>query len=261
MSGLARGFSRGRPSLVVYLMAGYPDRATSLAGARAAIAAGADVIELGVPYGDAVADGPTIAAAGHAARMQLGGFALRDALDLAAELASDPDAPPIALMTYVNPILRVGLAETARAAASAGVAGFIVPDLPPGGPVASEWVAVARAERVDTVFLVAPTSTSERMEEVAGASTGFVYCVSTTGITGARADLAPDLADLVGRARRHTDLPVAVGFGVSTPEQAAAVARVADGVVVGSAVVERQAEPGEVERFVRSLATAVHGAP
>lgn len=258
--GLARGFAHRRPSLVVYLMAGYPDRATSLAAVRAAAEAGADVIELGVPYGDPLADGPVIAAAGHAARAVPGGFGLAEALDLAAELTADPGMPPIALMTYVNPMLRMGFAEAARRSVAAGVAGFIVPDLPPDSPVASEWLVAARAAGVDTVFLLAPTSTDERIAQVASAATGFVYCVSTTGITGERAEVSSEAGQLVGRVREATDLPIAVGFGIATPEQAAEVAVIADGAIVGTAVVKRQEDPGEVGSFVAELAVAVRSA-
>lgn len=258
-AGLARGFAHGRPALVVYVMAGYPDRATSLACLRAAAAAGADVIELGVPYGDPMADGPVIAAAGHAARAVPGGFGLAEALSLAAEFTTGVgDLPPVAMMTYCNPVLRMGVAEAARRAREAGIAGAILPDLPP--EVAREWTDAARAEGLDTVFLVAPTSTPERLALVAAASTGFVYCVSTTGITGERADVPDDLGALVGRVREATALPIAVGFGISTPEQASAVAGIADGVVVGSAVVKRQGEPGELGAFVSRLAEAVRGA-
>lgn len=258
MSGLEQAFEQGRPALVVYVMAGFPDRATSLASLRAAAEAGADLIELGVPYGDPLADGPVIAAAGHAARALPGGFGLVEALDLAAEFLAEKAAPPVALMCYYNPILRLGLTETARRAREAGVGGFIVPDLPPDE--ADAWRDVASAEDIDTVFLVAPTSTPERIALVAGASTGFIYCVSTTGITGERAEVSDELGPLVERVKAETGLPVAVGFGISTPEQAGVVARLADGVVVGSGVVKRQGDPAAVGEFVAALAEAVHSA-
>jgi len=255
-AGLGRGFAAGRPALVVYLMAGYPDRATSLAALHAAAAAGADVIELGVPYGDPLADGPVIAEAAKVARE--GGFGLAEAIGLAAEFlaAGREGAPPVALMTYLNPLMRTGPARAAAAMREAGISGVIVPDMPP--EAAPPWLAASAG--LDTVFLVAPTSTDERLATVGRASSGFVYCVSTTGVTGERASLPPELETLVGRVKRHTTLPVAVGFGVGAPDQAAAVARIADGVVVGSAVVRRQGDPAAVEAFVASLATAVHGA-
>ncbi len=263
--GLAAGFPAGRAALVVYLMAGYPNRATSLASLRAAAHAGADVIELGVPYGDPLADGPVIAGAGHSARLQPGGFGLAEALDLCAEFTrTTPGAPPIAIMTYVNPILRLGFEPTARKAREAGAAGFIVPDLPPDNPMARRWIQAAHTAGLDTVFLVAPTSTPDRVSAAAGASTGFIYVVSSIGITGERAKIRDDLGDLVARVRaardQGADVPVAIGFGVSSPEQAAQVAGLADGVVVGSAVVRRQTAPQAVAEFVGELAEAVRGA-
>jgi tryptophan synthase alpha chain len=144
------------------------------------------------------------------------------------------------------------VAERAR---GVGVSGFIIPDMPPD--VAGPWLDAAGG--LDTVFLVAPTSTNERLELVGSASSGFVYCVSTTGITGERDELPDGLADLVSRVRAHTAVPVAVGFGVGTPEQAAAVASIADGVIVGSAIVKRQEDPVDVGEFVSKLADAVHG--
>lgn len=260
LSALTAAFRKGRPALVTYLMAGYPDRATSLAALRAAARGGADVIELGVPYGDPLADGPVIAEAAKVARQQEGGFGLLHALQVASAFVADPgvrQAPPVVVMTYLNPLMRAGLASAAQQMRDAGVAGVIVPDMPP--EASAPWRA--GAEEIDTVFLAAPTSTDERLEVVGAASQGFVYCVSATGTTGERETLALGLGDHVERVRAHTTLPVAVGFGVSTPEQASQVAAIADGVIVGSAIVKRQHDPAAVERFVRSLAEAVHGQP
>jgi tryptophan synthase alpha chain len=239
-------------------MAGYPNRDGSLDALRAAARAGADVIELGVPYGDPLADGPVIAEAAKVARTQEGGFGLIHALQVAEAFTADPggaDAPPVVVMTYLNPLMRLGLPEAAARMTEARVAGVIVPDMPP--EAAASWRAAAAD--IDTVFLVAPTSTDERIAIVTAASEGFVYCVSSTGVTGEREQLALGLSELVGRIRAHTTLPVAVGFGVGTPAQAAQVAAVADGVIVGSAIVKRQHDPAEVERFVRELAEAVAG--
>lgn len=257
-SRLSAAFREGRPALVTYLMAGYPDRETSLESLRAAARAGADVIELGVPYGDPLADGPVIAEAAKVAREQEGGFGLVHALQVAEAFVRDPgvaEAPPLVAMTYLNPLMRMGLPNAAQAMRDAGVAGVIVPDMPP--EAATPWLRAAHG--LDTVFLVAPTSTDERLAVVGAASQGFVYCVSTTGTTGERETLALGLAELVERIRAHTALPVAVGFGVGTAAQAAQVAAIADGVIVGSAIVKRQRHPDEVERFVRELAEAVHG--
>ncbi len=265
-AGLARGFASGRPALVVYLMAGYPDRPRSLDALDAVADAGADVIELGVPYSDQLADGPVIVqASADARRVADGRFGFAETLDLAAEFvqrraSAGKATPPIALMTYLNPVLRFGFAQAAQAMAAAGIGGAIIPDLPPDNPMASEWLGASEPAGVDTAFLVAPTSTPERMKAVAEASRGFVYCVSSVGITGERASLRDDLADVVARVRAWSRVPVAVGFGVSTPEQAAEVARIADGVVVGSAVVKRQADLEELSTFVAELAAAVHAA-
>jgi tryptophan synthase alpha chain len=235
-------------------MAGYPDRATSLVSLRAAAAAGADVIELGVPYGDPLADGPVITGAAKVAREQEGGFGLAESIALAAEfIAGRSEAPPVVLMTYLNPLMRFGLPRAAEAMREAGVAGVIVPDMPP--EAARPWLAVS--EGLDTVLLVAPTSTDERLAVVAGASAGFVYCVSSTGVTGERTSISADLGPLVERVRVHTRLPIAVGFGVSTPMQVAEVGRIADGVIVGSAIVRRQPDPKEVEVFVREMRGAL----
>ncbi len=213
-----------------------------------------------MPYTDALADGPVIVrAANEAMRANEGGFGLAEAIELAAEFLGDPgveQAPPVALMTYVNPVYQMGYANAAERMRSAGISGVIIPDMPPA--VAGPWLEAAKG--LDTVFLVAPTSTSERLALVGERSGGFVYCVSTTGITGERADLPPELAETVARVRSYTTLPVAVGFGISTPEQAAAVARIADGVIVGSAIVRRQEDAAALGEFIGDLADAVHGA-
>jgi tryptophan synthase alpha chain len=238
-------------------MAGYPDRAGSLAALHALADAGVDLIELGVPYTDQLADGPVIVDASAKARAAAGGaFGLVESLDLAREFCSArADAPPIALMCYLNPLMRFGYERAALLMAESGIGGVIVPDLPPD--MAADWLCASR-ELLDTVFLAAPTSTPERLAKVGELSSGFVYCVSTTGITGERTDLPPALADTVMRVKANTTLPVAVGFGISTPEQAAAVAGIADGVVVGSGIVKRQDDLDELARYASGLAEAVH---
>jgi len=254
--GLARAFTRGHPALITYVMAGYPDRTTSLAALHALADGGADLIELGVPYADPLADGPTIVKAAEAARNNNpGGFGLAETIELVAEFLSERiAAPPVALMTYLNPLMRMGLPVAAQALRDAGISGVIVPDLPPD--MAPMWLSVSQG--IDTVFLAAPTSTLERLAKVGSMGGGFVYCVSTTGVTGERSELPAELADLVARVKASTSLPVAVGFGVSTPTQAATVARFADGVVVGSALVRRQHDVSELRVFVEELAAAVH---
>lgn len=257
VSPLTAALRKGRPALIAYAMGGYPDRAGSLAALRTLAAVGADVIELGVPYADPLADGPVIRDAAQAARHATsGGFGLAETLELAAEAAALPGMPPLVVMTYCNPMLRLGLERTAQRARAAGVAGFIVPDLPPDA--AEPWLAVSSG--LDTVFLAAPTSTPRRLAIVGERSRGFVYCVSSLGVTGERSRLPAELAELVARVRAATPLPVAVGFGVGTPRQARAVAAIADGVIVGSAIVRRQDDSAELTRFARELADAVHGA-
>jgi tryptophan synthase alpha chain len=259
---LGSAFSHGHPALVTYLMAGFPDRATSLAAVTAAARAGADLIELGVPYADPLADGPTIVDAAGVARSQPGGFGLAQTIALTAEIAALEALPPVALMTYLNPMLTYGFSRLAADAAAAGVAGFIVPDLPPDSPMTARWLDASRRHGLQTVFLAAPTSTPERIRIVVGASEGFVYVVSSVGVTGERGRLPSDLPELVERVRRVSAgaLPIAVGFGVSTPEQAASVAAIADGVIVGSAIVKRQRDPEGLAVFVTALANAVHRA-
>ena len=258
-NSLTAAFRRGRPALVTYVMGGYPTRDGSLEALRALVDAGADVIELGVPYADPLADGPAIRDAADVARAAApSGFGLAETIALARDFIAEAgeSAPPVVLMGYLNPLMRMGLPKAAAGMRDAGVAGVIVPDLPPD--MAGPWLSAS--EGIDTVFLAAPTSTPDRLAKVGSMSRGFVYCVSTTGVTGERTELPAELADLVSRVQAATELPVAVGFGVSTPAQAAAVARHADGVVVGSAIVRRQADAADMHEFVRELANAVHSA-
>lgn len=256
-SPLASAFGKGSPALIAYLMAGYPDRPTSLEDLKAAARGGADVIELGVPYGDPLADGPVIAEAARVARHKGGGFGLAQVLEMAEAFNKDCGAPrpPVVVMTYMNPLLRLGLHQAAERMRAAGVAGVIVPDMPP--EAAGPWKHVS--DGLDTVYLAAPTSTDERLRIIGGSSQGFVYCVSAVGVTGERPSVAEGLPALIGRIRAHTHLPVAAGFGVCTPAQAAEVAATADGVIVGSAIVKRQRDPVEVECFCGELAAAISG--
>jgi len=244
----------GRTGLVVYVMAGDPDLETTRRLVLALEGAGADVIELGVPFTDPLADGPSIQAANE--RALAAGVTLAAILDLVRDLRRETQIP-ILLMTYYNPIFRAGQAEVARAAREAGVDGMLITDLPP--EEAAEWKRDAAAAGLDTVFLLAPTSTDERIRIAAAIASGFVYCVSRTGVTGVQAELPPDLHDLIDRIRAQTDQPIAVGFGVSTPEHVRRLGEWCDAAVVGSAVVNRIAEHGRdsvpaVAEFVRSLA-------
>lgn len=241
MERIAAAFDRARTEkralFMPYLVAGDPDLETSKRLILALAEAGAGMIELGVPFSDPMADGPTNQLA--AQRALASGTTLPGILAMVKELRADCDIP-INLMGYLNPFYRYGLETLFHDAAEAGVDGFIIPDLQPDD--VAEVRAHADATGVATVFLIAPTSTPERLALVARESRGFVYAVSLTGVTGERQGLPPDLADFVARAREHIKLPIAVGFGISAPETAQAVGAVADGVIVGSAIVRRVAE-------------------
>jgi len=222
-----------RPSLVAYLTCGDPDLRTTREIALAAISAGAEVIELGVPFSDPVADGPVIQRASE--RALRNGVSLEQVLNLATEIRRGSDAGLI-VFSYFNPILRFGLEKFASKAAESGIDGALVTDLPI--EEADEYLRHMRKRNLATVFLAAPTSTDERLKRIATASTGFVYAVSRTGVTGARKELTDDAQKLVKRIRKVTKLPIAVGFGISGPEQFASVGKFADAAVVGSAIVQ-----------------------
>jgi tryptophan synthase alpha chain len=222
--------AEGRSALIGYLPVGFPDVATSVTAVRTMIDAGVDVVELGVPYSDPVMDGPVIA---HAVERALaGGVRVADTLRTVEAVAG---TVPILVMTYWNPVLRYGVGAFARDLAAAGGAGLITPDLTPDE--AGEWIEASDARGLDRVFLVAPSSTTERLALTARASRGFVYAASTMGVTGARATVGSRAEQLVADARRAGAQRVCVGLGVSTAAQAAQVAAFADGVIVGSAFV------------------------
>jgi tryptophan synthase alpha chain len=242
-----------KPSLVAYLTCGDPDLATSRDIAFAAIDAGADVIELGVPFSDPVADGAVIQRASERALRH--GTSLLQVLGLAKEVRQHSQAGLI-IFTYLNPILRLGMARFSAAAQDAGVDGALITDLPV--EESHEYLAEMGKRGLATVFLAAPTSTDARLKQIAQASSGFVYAVSRTGVTGARQQMPEDAPKLVSRLRRYTDLPVAVGFGISTSAQFKAVGEFADAAVVGSAIVDCiERNPGKeaesVAQFVKQL--------
>jgi tryptophan synthase alpha chain len=246
-----------RPSLVVYVTCGDPDLATTRAVVLAAIDAGADVIELGVPFSDPVADGAVIQRASQRALQH--GTSLADVLTLAAEVRQSAQSTGLIIFSYLNPILRMGMDKFCRIARHAGVDGTLLTDLPV--EEADDYLREMRRNDLATVFLVAPTSTDERLKHIAEASSGFVYAVSRTGVTGARQQLPDDARKLVRRLRKYTKLPIAVGFGISTAEQFAAVGEFADAAVVGSAIVETiERNPGKeaasVAEFIKQLSAA-----
>lgn len=272
MSRIASRFAalraEGRGALIPFLEAFDPDRETAMAILRGMPAAGADLIEIGVPFTDPMADGPTIQKAGQ--RGLKAGATLAGALGMVREFRAGDTATPVILMGYFNPIFSYGAARFCADAAAAGVDGLIVVDIPP--EEAEEIEPEARKNGLDLIRLVAPTTDEARLPKVLGATSGFVYYVSITGITGTRSASAEDLAAAIPRLRRHTDLPIAIGFGVRTPAQAAAAVQVADAAVVASALIELlvqnldeagRAKPGAAEAVlgrVRELAEAVRAA-
>jgi tryptophan synthase alpha chain len=222
--------AEGRAALIGYLPAGFPDVDGSIDALRAMVESGADLVEIGLPYSDPVMDGPVIQQATQAALAE--GFRVRDLFRVVEPIAA---RAPALVMTYWNPVERFGVEPFATALGDAGGAGLITPDLIPDE--ADDWIAAADRHGLDRVFLVAPSSTDERIARTAAASRGFVYAASLMGVTGARAELSAAGAALVKRVRATTDLPVGVGIGVSTGDQAAEVAGFADAVIVGSAFV------------------------
>jgi tryptophan synthase alpha chain len=256
-SPLAAAWSRlrsaGRTALIPYLTAGYPSADASREALRAA-ALHADIIEVGVPFSDPLADGPTIQRSTFEALRR--GMTLAGTLDLIARAELDR---PVVVFSYLNPILRYGLDRFLRDAEALGVAGLLLTDLPAGADAAVE--DAVRGSRLDLIRLIAPTTRPERLAEAVAGAEGFLYLVARLGVTGASTALAADLPGTIARVRAATPLPVAVGCGISTPAQAGAVAELADGVVVGSALVDALGRGGvsAAMTFLRSLREAVDG--
>jgi len=258
----------GRGALIPFLEAYDPDPATSMALLRGFPGAGADLIEIGVPFTDPMADGPTIQRAGQ--RGLKAGATLAGTLAMVRDFRKEDDATPVILMGYYNPILSYGVESFCTAAAASGVDGLIIVDVPP--EEADEVEPSATASGLDLIRLVAPTTDDERLPRVLAATSGFVYYVAITGITGTRSATTDALRAAIPRIRRHTDLPIAIGFGIRTPEQAAEAARTADGAVVASALIDTlaanldeqgRAKPDTVRKVldqVRALSEAVRAA-
>jgi tryptophan synthase alpha chain len=248
-----------KPSLVAYVTCGDPDLATTRQVVLAAIDAGASVIELGVPFSDPVADGPVIQRASERALKH--GTTLEQVLKLAAEIREHSQSAGLIVFSYLNPILRMGLAKFCRVARHAGMDGVLITDLPV--EESEEYLRQAHKNDLATIFLAAPTSTDQRLKQIAQVSTGFIYAIARTGVTGARQQMPEDASGLVKRIRRFTKLPVAVGFGISTPEQLASVGKFAEGAVVGSAIVQLiEQNPGReaatVAEFINQLSAISH---
>ncbi|HEX4112968.1 MAG TPA: tryptophan synthase subunit alpha [Stellaceae bacterium] len=268
MSRIADRFAElkraGRAALVTYFTCGDPDAATFAALLAKLPAAGADLIEIGMPFSDPMADGPSIQAAG--LRALRAGMDLNKTLAVAKDFRAHDTATPIVLMGYYNPIHQYGVAKFLPDAKAAGVDGLIVVDLPPEHD--DELCLPARAAGIDFIRLATPTTDDKRVPAVLTNMSGFLYYVAVAGITGTRSAAIDDVAPAVTRLKKHTDLPIAVGFGIKTPQQAAAVARVADAVVVGSALVDRlaanldgaaRAKPGLIEAVLADVSALAQG--
>jgi len=257
VSRIAATFARLRAErrlgVIAYLTVGYPRLDVTPSLVEAAAQSGADAVELGIPFSDPLADGRTIQAASQQALKA--GMTVARALE-AAQVARSKTDVPLLFMTYLNPILAFGLERFCRAASDAGIDGLIVPDLPP--TESADLRRAAEGARVDLVFFVAPTSSESSIEAACRAATGFVYCIAVTAVTGARAHLDEGVLPLIATVRRHTTLPVVVGFGISKPEHLAALEGTADGVIVASALLDAIARSptdpaGQVREFLRGL--------
>lgn len=242
-----------KPSLIAYITCGDPDLATSRKVAMACFDAGVSVIELGVPFSDPVADGPVIQRASDRALRH--GTSLKNVFEIARDIRKQSQVGLI-IFSYLNPILKLGFKSFAEACKEAGLDGALITDLPM--EEAREYLKQMRARQLSTIFLAAPTSTDRRLKQIVQASTGFVYAVARTGVTGARQQMPEEAQKLVARIRKISNLPVAVGFGISTAEQVAAVSGFADAAVVGSAIVQTiEQNPGKeaasVAKFIEQL--------
>jgi tryptophan synthase alpha chain len=259
MSRIAETFTRlkstGRTAVMPYLMTGFPERDSALELMPALEAAGADLFELGVPFSDPLADGATVQRAGE--RALANGVRLSFCIETVAALRARGVAAPIVMMGYYNPLLQYGLARFAADAAAAGADGLIVPDLPP--EEAAECQAACRANGLDLILMITPTTTDERIAQITRLASGFIYCVSVTGVTGARRELWDGLPAFLERVRRHTSLPLVVGFGISSAAHVRQVGQHAAGAIIGSAMVSaiEAAAPGQqaeaATTFLRSL--------
>lgn len=256
MSNISQVFDKlklsGRKALIPYIMAGDPNLTATKKYISVLEQAGADIIELGVPFSDPLADGPTIQRAAERAIKQK--VTLRKVLKLVSEIRKSTDIP-IILMTYYNPIFKFGVSNFVKTAVKAGVDGIIVPDLIPDE--AEDYIKEARKYKLDTIFLLAPTSTPDRIMKIAKASTGFIYYVSITGITGSKLSAGTKMRQTLSSIKKATKKPVAVGFGISTPEEASSMSALADGVIVGSAIVKLIYEGKDISNFVKALRKAI----
>jgi tryptophan synthase alpha chain len=256
MSDIGAIFSKpGHKALITYLTVGYPTAETTLEMIPTIASSGGDLVELGIPFSDPLADGTTIQRASYQALQQ--GITPEVCLEVASKLRAKVDIP-LVFMTYFNPVLNYGLDAFCRDCARAGVSGLIIPDLPP--EEGAELEAISLKHGLDLIYLLAPTSTDERIAMVAARSRGFIYLVSMTGVTGSRDKLPEELESFVSRVRQRTQQPLCVGFGISNAAQALRVAKIADGVIVGSRLIqllEEKDAPSKVHSFIRGLRYAL----
>lgn len=256
MSRITKAFKElkktGRKALIPYIMAGDPSLEATGRFIMDLEESGADIIELGVPFSDPLADGPTIQRA--AERSLQNGTTLKKVIALVKEVRQHSEIPLI-LMTYYNPVFKFGIESFIKQAVSAGVDGVIIPDLIPDE--AADFTRIAKAHKLDTIFLLAPTSTRERINKVAKASTGFIYFVSITGITGSKLSVGKSMKSTLNSIKRATKKPIAVGFGISNPQEASTVAKLADGVIIGSAIVKLTAQGKSIKTFVKNIRKAI----
>lgn len=242
----------GKKALIPYIMAGDPDLDTTRELVIELESAGADIIELGVPFSDPLADGPTIQRASE--RSLQHGTTLRKVLALVKEIRRHSQIPLI-LMTYYNPVFKFGTERFVREAVRAGVDGTIIPDLIPDE--ADDFIRTAKQHGLDTVFLLAPTSTQDRIRKVSKASTGFIYYVSITGITGSKLSMGAEMKNTLDSIKSFSKKHIAVGFGISNPKEAAAAAKLADGVIIGSAIVKLITKGNDIKDFVKNIRKAI----
>ncbi len=242
-----------KKAFIPYIMAGDPDLEKTMEHVMLLAECGADIIELGVPFSDPLADGPTIQRA--AERALKAGVTLKRIIPFVKKLRQRTQVP-IVLMTYYNPVFKYGEDAFIKDSVKAGIDGVIIPDLPP--EEGEDFIKLSRAAKFCTIFLIAPTSTKERIEQIVSACTGFVYYVSITGITGSKLMFEKTFKSHIASVKKSTDKPIAVGFGVSTPEDAKMVSQIADGVIVGSAIVKKFYEhPAGAKEFIRKLREAI----
>ncbi|MBN1375665.1 MAG: tryptophan synthase subunit alpha [Dehalococcoidia bacterium] len=255
MSRISAVFTKHkRKALIAYITVGYPDTDATLKAARILEEAGCDIIELGIPFSDPLADGVTIQNATHHAL--LNGVTVAKCLETAAQIRSSVKTP-LAFMGYLNPVLHYGPAKFCADCTAAGVDGLIIPDLPPGElPLLDE---AASKNGVDMICFLAPNSSDERISEIAGRARGFIYVVSVTGVTGVREGFSSGLQGFISRVRNVTELPLCIGFGISGPEQARQAARLADGIIIGSRIIQLMEEDGKSYRKLHSFIKEIRG--